>query len=67
MNHDEIYTDNWRDKRDEWLKYVKNDVLLNAFSNARYMKAFEEITGFRRKDCLSSPGLGWKYFNSLRK
>ena len=26
----------------------------------------EDITGFSMKDCLSLPGLGWKYFNSLR-
>ena len=26
----------------------------------------EKITGFGMKDCLSLPGLGWKYFNSLR-
>ena len=26
----------------------------------------EEITGFGTKDCLSLPGLGWNYFNSLR-
>ena len=26
----------------------------------------QEITGFSMKDCLSLPGLGWKYFNSLR-
>ena len=26
----------------------------------------EEITGFSIKDCLSFPGLGLKYFNSLR-
>ena len=26
----------------------------------------EEITGFSMKDCLSVPGLGLKYFNSLR-
>ena len=25
----------------------------------------EEITRFGRKVCLSAPGLGWKYFNSL--
>ena len=29
-------------------------------------KAMEEITRFSMKDCLSLPGLGWKYFNSLR-
>ena len=26
----------------------------------------EDITGFSMKDCLSLPGLGWNYFNSLR-
>ena len=26
----------------------------------------EEITGFGMKGCLSLPGIGWKYFNSLR-
>ena len=26
----------------------------------------KEITDFSMKDCLSLPGLGWKYFNSLR-
>ena len=26
----------------------------------------EEITVFSIKGCLSAPGLGWKYFNSLR-
>ena len=66
MNHDEIDENNWRDKKDEWLPYVKNDVLCTAYSYARYIKAMEEITGFSMKDCLSLPGLGWKCFNSLR-
>ena len=26
----------------------------------------EETTGFSMKDCLSLPGLGWKYFIKLR-
>ena len=26
----------------------------------------EDTTGFSMKDCLSLPGLGWNYFNSLR-
>ena len=26
----------------------------------------EEITSFGMKDCLSLPGLGWNFFNSLR-
>ena len=53
-------------KINEWLPYVKNDVLCTALSYARYIKAMEEITGFSMKDCLSLPGLGWKYFNGLR-
>ena len=66
MNHDEITADNYKDKKDIWLPYVKNDVLCTAYSYARYIKAMEEITDFSMKDCLSLPGLGWKYFNSLR-
>ena len=66
INHNEVYSDTWKDKKSEWLPYVKNDVLCTAFSYAKYIKAMEEITGFSMKDCLSLPGLGWKYFNSLR-
>ena len=66
MNDDEVDGDNYRDKRNEWLPYVKNDVLCTAFSYARYIKAMEEITEFSMKDCLSLPGLGLKYFSSLR-
>ena len=65
-NHDDIDGDNYKDKKDVWLPYVKNVVLCTAYSYARYIKAMEEITGFSMKDCLSLPGLGWKYFNSLR-
>ena len=66
MNHDEVYSDTWKDKKSEWLDYDKNDVICNAFSYARYSKAMQEITGFGMKDFLSLTGLGWKYFNSLR-
>ena len=66
MNHDDIDGDNYKDKKDIWSPYVKNDVLCTAYSYARYIKAMEEITGFSMKDSLSLPGLGWKYFNSLR-
>ena len=66
MNHDEVDGKNYKDKTDEWLPYVKNDVLCTDFSFARYIKAMEEITGFSMKDCLSLPGLGLKYFNTLR-
>ena len=27
MNHTEIYEDTWENKRDEWLPYLKMDVL----------------------------------------
>ena len=66
MDHNEGYSDTWKDKKSEWLPYVKNDDLCTAHSYARYLKAMEKITGFSMKDCLSLPGLGWKYFNSLR-
>ena len=65
INHNEVYSDTWKDKKADWLPYVKKDVLCTAFSYARYIKAMEEITGFSMKDCLSLPGLGWKNFNSL--
>ena len=66
MNHDEIDYIKYKDKINDWLPYVKNDVLCTAFSYARYIKAMEEITGFSMKDCLSLPGLGLKYFRSFR-
>ena len=31
LNHDEIYENNWKKKRHEWLPYVKNDVLCTAY------------------------------------
>ena len=66
MNQDENDGNHYKDKINEWLPYVKNDVLRTAFSYARYFKAMEEITGFSMKDFLSLPGLGLKYFNCLR-
>ena len=66
MNHNEIDYIHYKDKVSEWLPYVKNDVLCTAFSYARFFKVMEEISGFSMKDCLSLPGPGLKYFNSLR-
>ena len=66
MNHDEINGNNYKDKKGIWLPYVKNDLLCTSYCYARYCKAMEDITGFSMKDCLSLPGLGWKYFKSLR-
>ena len=66
MNHDEVYSDTWKDKKTEWLVYVKNVVLSTAFSYAWYTKAMEEKPQFSLKDCLSLPGLGWSFLNSMR-
>ena len=66
MNHDDVYGDRYKDNIDEWLANVKNDVLCTSFSYATFIKAMQEISGFSMKDCLSLPGLGLKYFNSLR-
>ena len=43
MDHDEVEKDNYKDKKDERLPYVKNDVLGTTFRYARYFKAIEEI------------------------
>ena len=66
MNHDEVDGNNYKDKKHEWLDYVKQDVLCTAFSYPKYCKAMEELTGFSMKDSSSAPGLGWKKFDSLR-
>ena len=66
MNHDDIDGVNYKDKKEIWLPYVKNDVLCTAYSYVRYCKSMQKITGFSMKDCLCLPGLGWKYFDSLR-
>ena len=66
MEHDEIFEDNWEEKENEWLPYLKNDVLSTAFSYARYLKGMEELTGFGMKNSLTLPSLANKYFNSLR-
>ena len=66
MDHDEVDYNNYKDKKDEWLHYVKQDASCTAFSYARYCKAMEENIGFSLKDCLSAPGLGWKKINSMR-
>ena len=66
MNHDDIDSNNYKDKKDVWLPYVKKDVLSTSYCYARYSEAMQEITRFSMKDCLSLPGLGYKYFNSLR-
>ena len=66
LEHDEIFEDNWEEKENEWLPYLKNDVLSTAFSYARYSKGMEVLTGFGMKNSLTLPSLANKYFNSLR-
>ena len=66
IEHDEIYEDTWEAKENEWLLYVKNDVLSTAFCYARYTMGMEELTGFGMKNSLTLPSLANKYFNSLR-
>ena len=66
MNHDEVYVDTWKDKKNERLDLVKNDVVCSASSYARYTKSMEANTDFCMKDCLSLTGLGVKNFNSSR-
>ena len=66
LEHDEFFEDNWEEKENEWLPYLKNDVLSTAFSDARYSKGMDELTGFGMKNCLTLPSLANKYFNSLR-
>ena len=42
LEHDETYEDTWEAKENDWLPYVKNDVLSTAFSYARYTMGMEE-------------------------
>ena len=66
LEHNEIFEDNWEEKENEWLPYLKNDVLSTAFSYARYSKGMEELTGFGMKNSLTLPSLANKFFSSLR-
>ena len=66
MNHTDVYEDNYMDKMEEWLPYLKMHVLSLAFIYARYSMKMDSLTGFGMKNCLSLPSLGWKYYNSGR-
>ena len=66
LEHDEIYEDTYEAKENEWLPYVKNDVLSTAFCYARYTMGMEELTNFGMKNSLTLASLANKYFNSLR-
>ena len=66
MQHDENYEDTWDARENEWLPYVKNDVISTAFCYTRYTMGMEELTEFGMKNSLTLPSLANKYFNSLR-
>ena len=66
IEHDEIFEDTWEARENEWLPYVKNDVLSTALCYARYTMEMEELTNFGMKNSLTLPSLANKYFNSLR-
>ena len=66
LEHDEIYEDTDEAKENEWLPYVKNDVLSIAFCYARYTMGMEELTKFGMKKSLTLPSLANNFFNSLR-
>ena len=57
LEHDEIYEDTYEAKENEWLPYVKNDVLSTAFCYARYTMGMEELTEFGMKNSLTLPSL----------
>ena len=46
MELDDIFGDTWEARDNEWLPYVKNDVLSFAFCYARYTMGIEELTTF---------------------
>ena len=65
LEYDEIYEDTWEVRENEWLPYVKDDVLSTAVCYARYTMSMEELTGFVMQNSLTLPSLANKHFNSL--
>ena len=66
MEHDEIYEDNWEEKENEWLPYVRNDLLSTAFCYATYTTGMGYLTSFGMKTSLTLPSLTNKTFISLK-
>ena len=60
------YEDSWEEGENEWVPYVKNDVLSTAFYYVRYTMGMEELIGVGMKNSLTLPSLANKSFKSLR-
>ena len=66
MKDVEIFVVTWEAGGNEWLPYVKNDVLSTAFCYAWYTMGMEELTGFDVKNSFTLAILSNKSFKSLR-
>ena len=66
MNHDNLHEKTWKDKKDMWMEFVKNEVMCTATCYPSYSKGMGKFTGFGMKNSSTLPSLGWKYFNNLR-
>ena len=66
MDCDEVFEATWQNQTDEWLNYVKNNVLSNSFRYVRYSRSVEEITDSGMENSLKIPSLGWKCFDGTR-
>ena len=62
MDRDEIYEDTWEDKKNEWLPFLKHNVLSTAFAYARYTKGMEEIKILGMKNSLNLQNVSNKIF-----
>ena len=52
LERDEVYEDNWEEKKNEWLPYSKADVLSTGFCYAKYTMAMENLIGFGMKNLI---------------
>ena len=53
-------------KEDDWLPYLKKDVLSTALSYPRYSEGKEELTCFDRKSNFALPSSANNFFDSFR-
>ena len=65
MEHHGVFEYTWGNSENEWLPYVKSDVLSTAFCYDRYIMGMEELTGFIMKNSISLPSISNNYFERL--